>query len=138
MLSAFSALERKRFQSVPLQGVKSRVGEGASKLSPSQNETSLAKAKASLEVCEMSGLHFNEKQEVMPKRCGLRQGFPLSQILFNLVAKPLSALLKKATTLGFFGGFLIDLPTIEVSHIQFTDNLIIFCGAVDSQIKNVT
>ncbi|KAL4348735.1 hypothetical protein GQ457_17G000410 [Hibiscus cannabinus] len=70
-------------------------------------------------------------------RRGLRQGWPLSPLLFNIVAEALSALLKKATTYGFFKGFLVGRDGFEVSHLQFTDELILFCGASESQIKNV-
>ncbi|KAL4282916.1 hypothetical protein GQ457_16G008630 [Hibiscus cannabinus] len=68
---------------------------------------------------------------------GLRQGCPLLPMLFNIVAEALSALLRKATSCGFFSGFHIGQNKIEVSHIQFVDDLILFCRAVETQIKNV-
>ncbi|KAL4291067.1 hypothetical protein GQ457_14G002890 [Hibiscus cannabinus] len=69
---------------------------------------------------------------------GLRQGCPLSPMLFNLVAEALSAILKKATSYGFFfPGFHIGQKAVEVSHLQFADDLIVFCGAEENQIKNV-
>ncbi|KAL4312751.1 hypothetical protein GQ457_01G025880 [Hibiscus cannabinus] len=68
---------------------------------------------------------------------GLRQGCPLSPMLFNLVAEALSALLRKATVLGFFNGFSIGQPALEVSHLQFADDLIIFCGPSKTQIINI-
>ncbi|KAK8609639.1 hypothetical protein V6N13_062083 [Hibiscus sabdariffa] len=67
----------------------------------------------------------------------LRQGFPLSPMLFNLVAEALSALLKKATQRRFFNGFFIGQEALKVSHIQFVDDLIMFCGTTETQIKNV-
>ncbi|KAL4273570.1 hypothetical protein GQ457_13G017910 [Hibiscus cannabinus] len=54
----------------------------------------------------------------------------LSPLLFNLVAEALSALLRKASSLGFFSGFSISQSAIGISHLQFADDLIIFCGAV--------
>ncbi|KAL4348043.1 hypothetical protein GQ457_17G001830 [Hibiscus cannabinus] len=66
---------------------------------------------------------------------GLRQGCHLSLLLFNLVVEALSALLKKASVRGLFIGFFIGQS--EVSHIQFADDISIFCGAAESQIKNV-
>ncbi|KAL4384774.1 hypothetical protein GQ457_15G024410 [Hibiscus cannabinus] len=68
---------------------------------------------------------------------GLRQGYPLSPMLFNIVAEALSALLRKTTSCGFFSGFHIGQNKIEVSHIQFADDLILFFGAAETQIKNV-
>ncbi|KAK8695674.1 hypothetical protein V6N13_000825 [Hibiscus sabdariffa] len=58
-------------------------------------------------------------------------------MLFNIVAEARSALLRKATSCEFFNGFHIGQNKIEVSHIQFADDLILFCGAVETQIKNV-
>ncbi|KAL4347436.1 hypothetical protein GQ457_17G003840 [Hibiscus cannabinus] len=70
-------------------------------------------------------------------RRGLRQGCPLSPMLFNIVAEALSVLLNKATSRGLFNGIKIGQNAFEVSHIQFADDLILFCGAGESQIRNV-
>ncbi|KAL4331785.1 hypothetical protein GQ457_07G010120 [Hibiscus cannabinus] len=68
---------------------------------------------------------------------GLRQGCPLSLLAFNIVAEALSALLNKAIQRGFFCGFSIGQSNLDVSHIQFVDDLILFCGAAEIQIKTI-
>ncbi|KAL4383150.1 hypothetical protein GQ457_15G021490 [Hibiscus cannabinus] len=68
---------------------------------------------------------------------GLRQGCPLSPMLFNIVDEALSALLRNATARGLFTRLFIGQSRVEVSHIQFADDLILFCGADETQIKNV-
>ncbi|GMI94762.1 hypothetical protein HRI_003145500 [Hibiscus trionum] len=70
-------------------------------------------------------------------RRGLRQGCPLSPLLFNLVVETLSALIKSTMSKGFFEAVQIGNSNVKVSHLQFTDDLIIFCGASEMQVKNV-
>ncbi|KAK9000989.1 hypothetical protein V6N11_082783 [Hibiscus sabdariffa] len=68
---------------------------------------------------------------------GLRQGYPLSPLLFNLVAEGLSVLLERAASLGFFHGIKVENDDTQVTHLQFTDDLIIFYGASATQVQNV-
>lgn len=55
---------------------------------------------------------------------GLRQGDPLSQFLFVLVAKGLSGLINKASDKGDFEGFRVEEET-SVEVIQFKDDTLI-------------
>ncbi|KAE8701523.1 leghemoglobin C2-like [Hibiscus syriacus] len=70
---------------------------------------------------------------------GLRQGCSLSPILFNVVGELLHKMLSKAVVLGLFQGFSFgnDQNSFNLSHLQFADDLIIFCRASITQIKNV-
>ncbi|GMI83016.1 hypothetical protein HRI_001970900 [Hibiscus trionum] len=68
---------------------------------------------------------------------GLRQGCPLSPMLFNIVAEALSSLLTKAVSNGFFSGFNLGADGLGISHLQFADDLVIFCGRSETQIRNV-
>lgn len=68
---------------------------------------------------------------------GLRQGCPLSPLLFNPVAEALSLVLKNATTLGMFRGARISNEGDKISHIQFADDIIIFCEPSEVKILNI-
>ncbi|KAL4318179.1 hypothetical protein GQ457_18G008490 [Hibiscus cannabinus] len=66
-------------------------------------------------------------------RRGLRQGCPLSPLLFNIIAEVLSALLRQAKSLGLFSGFHFGNSSEGISHLQFADDLITFCGANETE-----
>ncbi|KAE8733873.1 putative plastid-lipid-associated protein 14 [Hibiscus syriacus] len=70
---------------------------------------------------------------------GLRQGCSLSLLLFNLVGELLSLMLTKAVRLGLFRGFQIGSQgnSFELSHLQFADDLLIFCNASVGELKNM-
>ncbi|KAL4301914.1 hypothetical protein GQ457_10G019110 [Hibiscus cannabinus] len=67
------------------------------------------------------------------------QGCSLSPLLFNLVGEALNQMLVKAVNLGLFSGFSIGRGEtgISLSHLQFADDLLIFCGASECQVRNV-
>ncbi|XP_028088670.1 uncharacterized protein LOC114289202 [Camellia sinensis] len=66
--------------------------------------------------------------EFILEKC-LRQGDLLSLFLFNLVAQGLNMLMEKARFLGLVRGAVVGKDEVEVSHLQFTDDTIIFCEA---------
>jgi hypothetical protein len=59
-------------------------------------------------------------------RNGLRQGDPLSPILFNLVADMLTVLIERSKSLGFFDGLVPHLVEDGLSILQYADDTILF------------
>jgi hypothetical protein len=59
-------------------------------------------------------------------RKGLRQGDPLSPILFNIVADMLAILIARAKEAGQIGGLLSHLVDGGISILQYADDTILF------------
>ena len=68
---------------------------------------------------------------------GLRQGNPLSPILFNLVADVPSAFLDKAVQQKRVVGVLSHLIHGGISHIRYADDTVIMIDAFDQSILNL-
>lgn len=71
---------------------------------------------------------------------GLRQGDFLSLLLFVLVMEALSGLIDRAIVGGFFEGFSINNlhnTALKVSHLVFTDDTLIICGADRDQLLHL-
>jgi hypothetical protein len=64
---------------------------------------------------------------------GIRQGDPLSPLLFLLVMEVLSRMLRKTEEAGLIKGFQAGKSPgegISVSHLLFADDTIVFCDAI--------
>lgn len=75
-----------------------------------------------------------------PASRGLRQGDPLSPLLFILVMEVLSRMLAKATHAGLISGFSVgraNSALLQVSYLLFADDTIIFCDNDCEQIINL-
>jgi hypothetical protein len=67
---------------------------------------------------------------------GLRQGDPLSPLLFIIVMEALSRMLERAVAGGYISGFSVGDSTgaeLSISHSLFADDTLIFCGAESEQ-----
>lgn len=67
----------------------------------------------------------------------LRQGDPLSPFLFLIVAEALGRMIKKAVNVGMVEGFRVARNSLVISHLQYVDDTLIFCGVEEYQIRNV-
>ncbi|GMI69299.1 hypothetical protein HRI_000599200 [Hibiscus trionum] len=70
---------------------------------------------------------------------GLRQECSLSPLLFNIVGEALNLMLPKAVSRGIFNGINVGNRDqhLEISHLQFADDLLIFCNGEEIQARNV-
>jgi hypothetical protein len=68
---------------------------------------------------------------------GVRQGDPLSPFLFVLVMEAFSRMISAMYSRGLISGFSVgsrEHDRVEVSHLLFADDTLIFCGTDASQI----
>ncbi|KAE8725177.1 hypothetical protein F3Y22_tig00009009pilonHSYRG00196 [Hibiscus syriacus] len=70
---------------------------------------------------------------------GLRQGCSLSPMLFNIVGELLNLMLIKAADSALFEGFSVGRAEnkFHLTHLQFADDLILFCRDSSAQIMNI-
>ena len=70
----------------------------------------------------------------------LRQGDPLSLLLFLLIMEVLSRILKKTEENNLIRGFLVGAVNsvgMRISHLLFADNTILFCDASRDQLLSI-
>ena len=75
-------------------------------------------------------------------RCsrGLRQGDPVSSLLFLLIMEVLSRLLKKTEECNLIRGFHVgdvNVVGVRISHLLFADDTILFCDACREQLLSI-
>ena len=67
---------------------------------------------------------------------GLRQGDPLSPFLFNVVVEGLNALFRKAESIEMLRGVNFGMESVNVSHLQFVDDTILFLQPKEEYLMN--
>jgi hypothetical protein len=83
-----------------------------------------------IKVNDEVGHYFQTKRD-------LRQGDPISLILFNIVADMLAILIKRAKEDGQINGIIPHLVDDELSILQYADDAIIFLDHDLDQAKNM-
>ena len=68
---------------------------------------------------------------------GLRQGDPLSPFLFVLIAESLNQIIMKATDLSLWKGIGVGNGELNITHLQYADDTLIFCDANIESLKNI-
>ena len=58
---------------------------------------------------------------------GLRQGDPLSPFLFVLVGEVFNKMVEKAKGLNLVEGLKVGHDAIDISHLQFADDMLVLC-----------
>lgn len=66
---------------------------------------------------------------------GLWQGEPLSSFLFRLVVDILGSLIAKTRDRGLVEGFLVGKEKVQISHLQFVDDTILFSSEDEVNFK---
>ncbi|XP_028101309.1 uncharacterized protein LOC114300656, partial [Camellia sinensis] len=94
-----------------------------------------------MRTCLMSTIisilvYGSSSEEVVPQK-GLRQGDPISPFLFIITVEGLDILLSRAKELGLIRGVNIGSEGLNLSHLQFVDDTILFCEADWVEVTNV-
>ena len=74
--------------------------------------------------------------EFSPER-GLRQGDPISPLLYNIVAEVLSVMLTSASNKGIFKGIALGNSSNLITHLQYADDTIVFIEDSMESIQGV-
>lgn len=75
-------------------------------------------------------------KEFSPGR-GLRQGDPLSPLLFNIVGEVLNTMLRVSSQKGILQGISLNKDAPPITHLQYADDTVIFLDNTVNSVKGV-
>ena len=92
-----------------------------------------------LQFCPLFSVVINGSPEgFFAAQRGIRQGDPLSPSLFILAMEGLNNMIKTTKVNGWLSGFEVaknNGESLEVTHLQYTDDTLIFYGEEDEQLR---
>lgn len=92
-----------------------------------------------IKACDIGGRvcvnTSGERSEFFKTYRGLRQGDPLSPMLFNLVSDVLAAIFDSAKKNGLLTSLVPDIFAGGITHLQYADDTVIFIPYDSSQIR---
>jgi hypothetical protein len=83
-----------------------------------------------IKVYDIVGQNFQTKK-------GVRQGDPLSPLLFNIVVDMLAVIINKAKSKGQIKGVILDLTNDGLSILQYVNDTILFMEHNIDQTQNI-
>jgi len=84
------------------------------------------------------GVNLNgEESSFFSPGKGLRQGDPISPLLFNLVVDALNRMLEKAARGGLINGLLTDFTPNWIIFLQYANDTILFSDCEVSHLRNL-
>ena len=90
--------------------------------------------------CQFSVLVNDSPAGFFRSSRGLRQGDPLSPLLFLLIMEVLSKLFQKTEKVGLIRGFQTGMLRgyeVRISHLLFANDTIVFCDAIPEQVLHI-
>ena len=76
--------------------------------------------------------------EKFKPNCGIRQGDPLSPYILIICTNILSCMLQKLEDSGMLKGVAINKGGLPISHLMFTDDIIIFFKVANQNIDKLS
>ena len=90
-----------------------------------------------MSTAEMSVIVNGSPTKPFRMERGLRQGDPLSPFLFVLVADILNRILNRVVSEGLIEGVKVGRHQINLSHLQFADDTLLFSVAKKEELINI-